>query len=932
VNGVRLIDRDAEREALDRLLDDIRRGAGRGLVLVGEPGAGKSALLDYAVSRAADMEVVRVGAVESEQHLGFSAVHQLLSPLLPAVDGLPGPQRNALAVAFGLEPGSPADPFLIGLAVLTLLSDAGHGRPVLCVVDDAQWLDEESRDALSIVARRLLADPVGLLFGVRDGPDVSSSLAGLPELRLSGMSDEAASELVAETVGQPIDPLVSAQLVTETGGNPLAVVEAARQLSAAQRKGTAPLPQPLPVGGRLEASYVRRVKELPADTQSLLLLAAAASPGQDDVLWRAAAQLDIPEEASSPAEAAGLLSLEPDVRFPQPLVRSAIYHGATPEQRRQVHRALAAASDLDLVARAWHLASATARRDEAVAVDLEAAADLVRRRGGYAATAQLLERAAQLTPSAERRAERQLAAARVHVLAGTIERASDLLDEATPVLNTSASRAEAQRLRGMIEATCGQVAAAAEDLLAAARQLAPHNPSVATDTLLAALENTVFAGWQSCAPLLGQIAGVAAELKSTGPPEAASAPALLLQAYTARITSGYAVSVPEAREAVLAFEQVGDYTDPVIRRLELAAISAVDLLDESAVERLTKTWVDLSRRKGALARLAGGLAFRSAFVHAPFGQLSAAWTAEAEARELGEITHNPAVVPPTGAHRLLTLAMSGQEHATRETAAAVAREAPERGAAGEAALATYALGVLEISLGNYDAAVGCLTPAFTDGTPLIGTPVLPELVEAAARSGRLELAAQALARLAERSTASATSLAHGLLARSDALLRDADQAQDGYREALHVLADARSVPQLARTHLLYGEWLRRRRLRGDARDQLHRALEMFEAMGLEAFAERCRGELRSTGERIRRTAPGDPQLLTPREAQIANLVSEGASNREIAAQLFVTASTVEYHLRNVFRKLGVTSRTQLAHRVSSEGLPAGEPAYPLPED
>ncbi|MGZ5418298.1 MAG: LuxR C-terminal-related transcriptional regulator [Nocardioides sp.] len=921
---MRLIDRGVEKQALSEMLESVRGGRSRALVLRGEPGVGKSALLGYTVAHAEDMQVVRMVAVESENHLGFAAAHRLLMPFLPELHRLPEPQHRALSVAFGLVSGPPADPFLVGLAALTLLSDAAEVRPVLCVIDDAHWLDEESADLLGFVARRLLADRVGLLFAVREAADLEPHPQALPQLSIHGLPDQGAYELLATSVAQPIDPAVAAHIVTATGGNPLAVVEAARELTHDQLSGAVPLTEPLSVGRRLEESLLRRVRELPPDTQVLLLLAAAGSPDQGDPLWRAAAAIGIAESAAAAAEAAGLMTFWPEVRFAHPLVRSAVYHAATAAQRRRAHRALAMASELDPLSRAWHLAAAAARRDERVAADVESAAHQTRSRGGYAATALLLERAAQLTPDPERRAERELAAAQAHVLAGTVDRADALLDQAAPGLRNPKSSAEATRLQGRIEAACGRVAEATAALVDAARRLRSFDPVAARDALLSALESASFAGWAQSAPLLGEIAEIARDLPAAcGPLD--SAPMLLLQGYTARVTTGYAAGVPPMRGAITAFLRGDADPDVALRCLELTAISAADLLDESAVERLTKIWIDAARQSGALARLAGGLAFRSAFVDAPSGRLSAARTANAEASDLGQVTHNPAIVPPTGAHRVITLALSGNEVMARETAAAVAREAPSRGAAGEAALAAYALGVLEISLGNYGSAVACLEPAYLDGTPLIGTQALPDLVEASVRAGQRELAESALMRLAERASASATPLALGLLARAQALVAGSGEAQERYEEALRLLDGTRSLPQLARTHLLYGEWLRRQRLRREARDQLRTALDLFEATGLDAFAERSRVELRATGERVRKKVIGDPEELTPREAQIATLVSEGEGNRQIAAQLFVSPSTVEYHLRKVFRKLGVTSRTQLAHHVSRQGINTGEP-------
>jgi DNA-binding CsgD family transcriptional regulator len=916
-----LLDRFAEKHTLDELLDGVRAGMSGGVALRGEPGVGKSALLDYAVERAADMQVVRMAAVEPEKTLGFAAVHQLLLPFLSAVDRLPEPQRRALGVAFGLVSGPPAASFLVGLALLTLLTDTAEDQPLLCVIDDAQWLDEESADLLSFVARRLLADRVGMLFAIRETTEPDARLQALPSLEVAGLPEPEAYELLKMSISGPIDGAVAQRIVAETGGNPLALIEAARELTTAQLGGLEPLPEPLPVGHQLERAFVRRVRGLPADTQRLLLLAAADQPGWSDRLWRAATALGIPESAAVPAEATGLVVVWPRVRFFHPLVRSAVYHTATALHRRQVHRALAAACDpeLDVVSRAWHLAAAAAGPDEGVAAALEAAAERAACRGGCAAAAALLERAALLTPGEEQRAERHLSAAQAHVLAGRVDRAEALLADATEALRDPLSSAQATRLKGRICFHRGQVAEAASALAGAARQLRALDPPAARDALLSALEAAVFAGWASSAALLDQIAQTARSLPSTGePPD--SALSLLLYGCTARVTDGYAAAVPALRYTVQAFLAGEVDPDVALRRFELAAISAADLLDDASVEQLTTDWIDRARESGALARLAAGLAFRSAFVDAPCGRLTAARAAEAEAHELAELTGNPGLVPPTGAHTLLTLVLSGREAEARATAAAVAREAPGRSAAGEMAMAAYFLGVLEISLGNYESALGSLDAAYGDDNPLVGTQVLPDLVEAAVRAGRHDVAERALRRLTDRATATGTPLALGVLARSRALLAAPAQGRRDYEDALQLLARTRTTPQLARAHLLYGEWLRRQRRRREARDQLRAALEMFDAMGLRCFAERARGELRATGEHARKREIGTPEKLTPQEAQIAALVSQGKANREIAAQLFISPSTVEYHLRKTFRKLEVSSRTQLAHHVINQGI------------
>jgi DNA-binding CsgD family transcriptional regulator len=925
--AVRLVGRRAEQEALHELLDSVRAGISRAVVIRGEPGAGKSAFLQDAVDAAPDLQIVRIAAVESEQALAFAGVHQLLHPLLPVADRVPEPQKRALHVAFGQRSGPPADRFLVGLAVLTLLSRAAESRPLLCVVDDAQWLDDESANILGFVARRLLADPVGVLVAAEETTPAEPRLPELPEIGLRGLSVQDAGELLAERIGHPVDGGVTERLVTGTGGNPLALLEAVRDLSCDQLAGRAPLPEPVPIGHRLEESFARRIRELSPESRMLLLLAAADQPGRPGRLWRAAAALGIPESAAVAAEEAGVAVFWPSVLFCHPLVRSAVYATATTFQRRRAHQTLAAASDgdADIDIRAWHLAAAAAGPDEEAAAEQEAAAERARSRGGYAAAATLLERAALLTAEPERQAERRLSAAQAQFLAGVVGRADELVTEAIPALRNPLSQAQATRLRGRIQYARGEVAEATATLFTAAQRLQGIAPRTARDALLSALEATVFAGWAATSPLLHLIARVAGELPPTGEPP--NSPAnLLLRGLTVRVTDGYAAAVPDLRRAVQAFCSGGIDRDLALHQVELAAIAAADLLDDAAVDELTGRWIQRAREAGALARLAVGLAFRSVFVDAPQSRLTAARAGEAEAHELGEVTGNSAVVPPTGAHTLAILAWAGREAQARETAGAVAQEAPRRGAVGEMALATSSMAILELGLGNYEAAVAALLPAWTDDTPLVGTRALPDLVEAAVRAGKQPLAAQALARLDERARATGTPLALGLLARSGALLAAPDRAREDYEAALRLLRQTGAEPQIARAHLLYGEWLRRQRRRREARDQLRTAHEMFDALHLDAFAERARVELRATGEQAQRRQPGHPEKLTSQEARIAALVSRGEANRDIATQLFISPSTVEYHLHKVFRKLDVTSRTQLARRVLDTGAAPLVPA------
>jgi DNA-binding CsgD family transcriptional regulator len=914
-----LIDREAEQKALRHLIANARTGMGGALVLRGDAGIGKSALLEQAIGSAPDLHVLRVLAVESEMALGFAAVHQLVRPLLPALDRLPEPQRRALGICFGLVSGPPADRFLIGLAVLTLLADAGASRPVLCVVDDAQWIDDESADVLGFVARRLLADGVAVLFAVRDTADRDSRMTGLPELRITGLSTRDASDLLEAVSGETVDADVGEHIAAETGGNPLVLLELGRELTPAQLTGRAPLPEPLPLGRRLEGQLRLRVRKLPPDTQALLLLAAADQPAEPCRLWRAATELGIPESAATAAESAELAVFWPEVRFHHPLVRSAVYHSATAAERRQAHRALAAAcvADLDVDQRTRHLAASTAGPDATVATEVEALAEREQSRGGYSTVARLLERAATLTPDPTLRAERLLGSARAELSAGAVDRAGSLLAQATPRLRGQLSKGEAIRLEGTIRLAVGRGAEAAATLLRAARELQPLDPRAARDSLLTAVEAVLYAGWSAQELLLRQIARSAADLPAS---EGTDVPALdlLVQAYARRASAGYVAAVPAYRRAVDAFLAEDLDADVVLQRSLLAIIAAAEVGDVVAVDALATRWVRLARETGALSTLPLALAIRGAFVDVPCGRLADAMAAGTESRELADATGNPRVGGAASNEGLLALVVSGREAEARATAASMTRDAT----AATPIFAAYGLGVLELSRGDYEAAAAHLDQVCEDDIPVIGTIALPELVEACARLGRRERADAALTRYAERALATGTQLSRGLLSRSQALLADADQARDRYEEAIELLSGSPATLELARAHLLYGEWLRRQRRRREAREELRTAFDMFDSMGADGFAERARIELRATGERVGRREVGAPEELTPQEAQIAALVSQGEANRDIAARLFLSPSTVEYHLRKVFRKLGVTSRTQLLRRIMDEDVAA----------
>ncbi len=915
-----LVGRLTEREVLGGLLAKAAEGYSGALVLHGEPGVGKTALLDATVAAAAagGMQTFRLTGVESETQLGYAGLHQFLLPFADRLEHLPGPQRDALRSTFGLVAGPPADRFLVALAVLTLLADVATAAPLVCVIDDVQWLDPESAVVLGFVARRLYAEDVVLLFAVREPDGQLSPLAGLPELAVGGLAADAAMELLASLAAGPLSPAVGARIVAETGGNPLALAEVARELSPAQLAGSELLPEPLHIGGSLEQAFGRRVSLLPADARLLLAVAAAEPAGSQALVWRAAGQLGIDPDAAAAADLGGLAEIGPRVEFRHPLIRSVVYHATPLSQRRQIHQALAAGDGSEPARVAWHLGMAAAGPDEAVAARLEQAAGQARERGGYVATVTFLSRAAELSAEEGPRARRLLAAAQAALIAGQPVRAGALLEEATPRLGGPLARAQARRLQGTIRFALGQPAEAAPVLLAAARELAPADPRGSRQALLEAVEAARYAGWSASRAVLLEIAAAVRATQPAGGSQV-SATDLLLDGFAARAAAGYQASAPLLRGAI-AMLSAGDLSPAGgLRLLGLGCVAAADLFDGQAQHALASRWVRLARDQGALTALPQALNY-GAFAEVVAGRFDAARACFAERLEISAATGNPGVAGTASIAEVYELAWRGRETDARRVAAAATREAAGAGRGAQIIFARYALAVLELGLGNYQAALQCALGLYEDDAPHLVNYVLPDLVEAAARSGETGLADAALGRLAERAAAAGTPLALGLLARSRALLAGAADAEPLYEEAIEQLKQCQARPQLARAYLVYGEWLRRQRRRRDAREQLRTAHEMFTAMGAEAFAERARIELLATGERARPRTAEAAEELTPQEAQIARLVSHGDSNRDIAAQLFLSPSTVDYHLRKVFRKLGVASRTQLARTVTADRL------------
>ena len=919
---VALVDRSAEREALGGLLAQAAEGYSGALVLRGEAGAGKTALLDetVAAAAAAGLRTARLTGVEPETQLGYAGLHRFLLPFADHVERLPGPQREALRSTFGLVAGPPADRFLVALAVLTLLAEVASEAPLVCVVDDVQWLDPESVVVLGFAARRLYAERVVLLFAVRESAGELPALAGLPELTVGGLDEDAALELLVSLTPGPLSPAVGARIVAETGGNPLALVEVVRELSPSQLAGAELLPEPLPVGGSLEKVFGRRVSRLAPETRLLLAVAAAEPAASQAVLWRAAVQLGIDPDAAASAELGDLAEIGPGVEFRHPLIRSVVYHGTPLRQRRLIHRALAAVGDGSEPDRvAWHLAMAAVGPDEAAAARLEQAAGRVRDRGGYAGTVAFLSRAAELSAEECPRGRRLLAAAEAAVTAGQPVRAGALLEEATPRLGGPLARAQARRLHGTICSALGHADEAAPILLEAARALAPADARGAREALLEA----VTVQYADCAPSNAVLSEIARAVRAT--PSAAgsqaSATDLLLDGFAARAAAGYPTAAPLFRRAVTMLRADDLSPQESLSRLGLGCLAAAELFDDQAQHALALRWVQLARDHGALTALPVALNNQSTWVEIMAGRFDAAAACLAEASEISAATGSPGVYGMAGVSEAFELAWRGREPDARRVAAAVTREATGADRGGQSSWVQCGLAVLELSLGNYQAALQCALGGYEDDAPFFGTLALPDLVEAAARCGETGLAEAALGRLAERAAAAGTPLALGLLARSRALLAADADAEPLYAEAIGQLEQCRARPQLARAHLLYGEWLRRQRRRRDAREQLRIAHEMFTAMGAGAFAERARVELLATGERARQRTAGTETELTPQEAQIARLVSEGDSNRDIAAQLFLSPSTVDYHLRKVFRKTGVTSRTQLARTMAALAEP-----------
>ncbi|MEV7804470.1 AAA family ATPase [Microbispora sp. NPDC088329] len=898
--------RQIECETLDQLVATVQAGHSSVLVLHGEAGIGKTALLEYARGSASGCRTVRAVGVESEMELAFGGLHQLCAPFLDHLGHLPGPQRDALGTVFGLSAGPPPDRFLVGLALLNLLADVAGKGPLVCLVDDAQWLDEVSAQTLAFVARRLLAEPIGLVLAVREH-HLERELRGLPHLEVGRLSDSDARALLDSVIPGRLDERVRDRIVAETQGNPLALLELPRGLTAAELAGGFGRPDARPLASRIEQSFLRRMQSLPAEAQQLLLLAAAEPVGDVTLLTRAAELLGIQASAASPAEAAGLITIGTRVRFRHPLMRSAAYRLA-PEDRQNVHRALADATDpqTDPDRRAWHFANATTVPDETVAAELERCADRAQARGGVAAAAAFLERAAELTPDPARRGARALAAARAKHQAGGFDAALELLDAAELSPLNPRERAQADLLRGQIVFAARSAGPALPLLLRAAKRLEPLDAGLARETYRDALYAAMTAGRLPSGVQLPDVAK-AALAAPLGPPPARND--LLVNGLALMTAEGFAAGVPMVRQALDAFRAEDVSREEGLGWLPLASRMAFNIWEFDSYLALSARLVDLARETGALSVLPSAILLHvSARVLA--GELAVADSLAAEAAAIGEATGSR-FIPQYVA--MVIEPWRGREAAARQAIDAVVRDTVLQGEGKVLTATQWARAVLYNGLGRYEEAYVAAEQGYGNPQELgLSIRSMVELAEAAARSGRRARAAEMARRLDELAQASGTDYALGMSAAVRAQVSDGPAAEAGYREAIERLGRTRVRVTYARARLLYGEWLRRENRRVDAREHLAVAYEALSQMGIEAFAERARRELQATGETVRKRSVEARATLTAQEAQIARLAGDGLTNPEIGAQLFISPHTVEWHLRKVFTKLGIGSRRQIS--------------------
>jgi DNA-binding CsgD family transcriptional regulator len=908
-----LLGRRTECAALSGLLATAKAGRSEVLVLRGEAGIGKTALLDFLLERAVGCQVGGAAGVESEMELAFSGLHQLCRPYLDRLNKLPAQQRDALSTAFGLQPGNAPDRFLLGLSVLTLLYEVAEERPLICMVDDAQWLDQASTRTLEFVAHRLAAEPIAMVFATRD-TEGQSVFRGFPDLTVRGLSGRDAADLLQVGLARALDPRVRDRILAESQGNPLALLELPRGLSAAELAFGGDTGAVTPLDYRLEQVFRGQVQALPRESRQFLLAAAAEPVGDAPLLWRAAERLGLGPDAAVVAEAAGLIELREGVRFRHPLVRSTVYHSASRAERREAHRALADVTDPDVDPdrRAWHFACAATGPDEAVAAELERSAGRARSHGGFAAAAAFLGQAATLTPDQGRRAQRSIDAAEAKVAAGAFGDASALLSAAVmgPIGEADRGRIELLRAQMSFAANRGNEALPLH-LVAAARRLEPLDAELAHDTCLDALSAALIAG------RLATGAGarhVAEAVRSSPAMRSPRKTDLLLEGLAVLLTEGYTRAAPLSHRAVQAFVSEELTLDEALRFAWLAASTAVSLWDDSGWNMLTRTHLEIARESGALSALP--LALTSRIILQLFtGDLAAAEFLVNEIESVSEVTGGEIAIAPYG--RVCLSAVRGDAEQAELLIQDCLRECTARGEGVGVNMMQWARAFLCNGMGRYKDALPAAQDAAAD--PLELGPqkwALAEIVEAGVRSGNTRAASAAHEELSAMARASGTEWAQGTEAAMHALLCQGDNAEQLYQESIARLASTTMHVGLGRARLLYGEWLRREGRRVDARAQLRPAHEALTAMGVDAFAERARHELLATGETVRKRTVETAKDLTAQEAHIARLAVRGLTNPEIGAELYISPRTVEWHLRKIFAKVGVSTRRELRRSMS----------------
>ena len=899
-----LLGRRAECEALDEILADAHAGRSRVAVLRGEAGVGKSALLAYVSDHVADWHVARAVGVESEMELAYSGLHQLCAPWFDRLDGLPDPQHDALATVFGRDTAPAPDRFLVGLATLTLLADVAEEQPLVCIVDDAQWLDDASAQILGFVARRLLAERIAFVCAERPGTG-DGVFGGLPALSVAGLDDRDARALLLENLHGPLDAAVCDQIIAESHGNPLALLELPRTWNVAELAGGFGFPAMHPVVGKIEQSYARRLEQLPPETRLLVLAAAAEPLGDPVLLHHAAGMLGVDMSAIASAVDAGLLEVAGRVEFAHPLVRSAAYSSAAAVDRQRVHHALAEATDpqSDPDRRAWHRAHAVPGPDEDVAAELERSAGRAQARGGFAAAGAFLERAAVLSPDPRSRARRALEAAEAKRFAGAPDDALTLLGAAMDGPLDERQEALARRLRGQIALDARRPKEALEFLLDGARKLESIEPALARETYLEALRAGSIGGRLDGERLRRAAAEAARDAPPSTTPRAAD---LVLTALAVRFTDGYVAGAELLKQGLRAVRDEDGRVEQDVRSPGFVRMLGLDLFDDETSDALAVRGVELAREKGALGVLSLALHYLST-LRSLEGELDAAQALLDEADAITDATAAPRIAFA----RLMLAGFRGDEDEVSSLVEAAQPVSLARGEGGVLTFGDYALALLYNGLGRHAAALAPAESGSARDEHFISTCSLLELIEAAARSGRRAAATSAFERLTARTQAAGTDWALGTEARLRALLTKGPRAEELHQEAIERLGRCKIVPERARAHLLYGEWLQREGRRIDAREHLRTGHEMFDAIGMQAFAERARRALLATGLKAGRRRADTRGDLTAQESQIAELARDGYSNPEIGAQLFLSPRTVEWHLRKVFTKLEISSRKDL---------------------